>query len=242
MENNKKQSIKEFQVAVHFWGRLTIGIALLCTLTIPMYLTFVLGNYPNSADVISGLISIAGFVGVIWFIEPISYFPTLGPAGTYMSFLSGNIGNMRLPVIAATQDVLELTPGTDESEVAGIFALISSTITNLVVLALVMVAGQAIINTLPPTIMESFNFALPGILGSMLVMMGSKVKPSNLIALVVIAVATMIAIQFSPNFLPEGLAKLIASADVGLIAIFGITYSLIMAKKDHTDEAPKEEG
>lgn len=233
MENNKKQNIKQFHKAVHLWGRITIGVALLFTLTIPLYLTFVLGHYPNSTDIISGLISIAGFVGVIWVVEPISYFPTLGPAGTYMSFLSGNIGNMRLPVIAATQDALELEPGSDESEVAGIFAIISSTLTNLVILAVVMVAGQVIINVLPTKILDAFDFALPGILGAMLVMMGSKVKVSNLMALVIIAVATMIFIQFAPNFLPVSVTNLIASADVGIVAIFGIIYSLVMAKKDY---------
>lgn len=236
MKNKKEENIRQFQNSVHLWGRITIGVAFLSTLSIPIYLTFVLGYYPNSADIISGLISIVGFVGVIWFIEPISYFPTLGPAGTYMSFLSGNIGNMRLPVIAATQDALELTPGTDESEVAGIFAIISSTLTNLVVLGVVMVAGQAIVNGLPAQVLGAFNFALPGILGAMLVIMGSKLKTSNLIGLFIIAVTTMILIQISPKFLPESVTNLISSADVGLVAIIGIVYSLIMAKKDYKDQ------
>lgn len=237
MENNKEKTIQQFHKSVHLWGRITIGIALLFTLTIPLYLTFVLGYYPDSSDIISGMISIAGFVGVIWIVEPISYFPTLGPAGTYMSFLSGNIGNMRLPVIAATQDALELTPGSDESEVAGIFAIISSTITNLVILAVVMVAGQAIISILPTQILGAFNFALPGILGAMLVMMGSKLKISNLISLVVIAVTTMVFIRFAPNFLPASVTNLISSADVGIVAIFGIIYSIVMAKKNNVKEA-----
>ncbi|MCR8969052.1 hypothetical protein [Facklamia sp. 7083-14-GEN3] len=233
MENKKSEKLfNNFQKSIHFWGRLTIAIALIATLMIPSYLTFVLGHYPEITDIISGLISIVGFVGVIWFVEPISYFPTLGPAGTYMSFLSGNIGNMRMPVIAATQDALELKPGTEESEVAGIFAIISSTITNLVVLGIVMVAGQAIISSLPASVLASFDFALPGVLGAMMVMMGSKVKKNNLVVLIFIALATMIFIRLSPNFLPESIYKLISSADVGIVALLGIAYSLYMAKKD----------
>lgn len=113
---NNNQNPKQFHKAIHFWGRLTIAVAFLCTLTIPLYLTFVLGYRPNSSDIISGMISIAGFVGIVWFVEPISYFPTLGPAGTYMSFLSGNIGNMRLPVIVGTQDALGLAPGSEDQK------------------------------------------------------------------------------------------------------------------------------
>ncbi|MCR3956587.1 MAG: hypothetical protein NUK57_09840 [Gudongella sp.] len=240
MENNRNQSTKQFHKSIHLWGRITILVALLCTLTIPLYLTFVLGYLPNSADIISGMISIAGFVGIIWFIEPISYFPTLGPAGTYMSFLSGNIGNMRLPVIAATQDALELTPGSNEAEVAGIFALISSTFTNLVVLGIVLVAGQVIITVMPEAIISSFNFALPGILGAMMIMMGSKIKVPNLVVLVATAIAIMIFIRFAPNFLPANIATPISVADTGIVAIFGILYSVIAAKKNHAKESSKE--
>lgn len=237
MTNNKNQDVNLFHKSIHFWGQVTIGVALLCTLSIPLYLTFVLGYRPNSADIVSGMLSIAGFVGIIWFIEPISYFPTLGPAGTYMSFLSGNIGNMRLPVIIGTQEALGLSPGSEEAEVAGIFALISSTFTNLAVLAIVLVSGQALINILPAAVVSSFSFALPGIVGAMLVMMGSKLKRLNLIVLIVTAVAIMVFIRFAPNFLPANIATPISVADTGIIAIFGILYSIITAKKDHAQKA-----
>ena len=238
MENNHKSQSLQFQKSVHFWGRLTIGIALLATLSIPMYLTFILGYIPDSARIISGLISILGFVGVIWFVEPVSYFPTLGSAGTYMSFLSGNIGNMRLPVITATQDALELKPGSEEAEISGIFAIISSTITNLIILGIVMVAGQAIVNNLPEVLLASFDYALPGVLGGMIVMMGSKIKKNNLVALVLIAVIALVAIQLAPNVLPEKVYSLISAADIGIVAILGIVYSLIMAKNDAKKEEP----
>ena len=233
METNKVSTKDKFQRDVHFWGRITIGIAFLFSLSIPVYLTFVLGHYPAATDIISGMISIAGFVGVVWFVEPISYFPTIGPAGTYLAFLSGNIGNMRLPVMAATQDALELEPGSEESEVAGIYAIISSTFTNLFILGLVMVAGQFIVNNLPETFLNSFKFALPGILGAMIVMLGSKLKLNYLVTLVIIAVAAMIFIRFSPNFLPAGVASLLSLSSTGIIAVFGIIFALIRAKADY---------
>ena len=233
MESNKASTKDKFQKDVHLWGRITIAMAFLFSLSIPVYLTFVLGYYPDATDIISGMISIAGFVGVAWFVEPISYFPTLGPAGTYMAFLSGNIGNMRLPVIAATQDALELEPGSEESEIAGIYAIFSSTFTNLFVLGLVMVAGQFIVNTLPETLLNSFRFALPGILGAMIVMLGSKLKIKYLVSLVIIAVSTMIFIRFSPNFFPGGVATLLSLSATGIIAVFGIIFALIRAKTDH---------
>ena len=44
--------------------------------------------------------------GAFYFVEPISYYAALGMSGTYLSFLSGNIGNMRVPVAAMALDSL----------------------------------------------------------------------------------------------------------------------------------------
>ncbi len=225
-------NFEKFHKRIHFWGRITVGIAFLLSLSIPIYLTFVRGYVPKFSDIITGMISITGFVGIVWIVEPISYFPVLGPAGTYMSFLSGNIGNMRLPVIAATQDALDLEAGSDKSELAGIFALAASIITNLFILAIVMVAGQVIVNALPPDLLASFNYALPGILGAMLVMLGSKIKRMKIVSLLILAAIILAFIKFSPNFLPANVVKLISIGDVGIVAVFGIIFALISANKD----------
>ena len=96
-----------------------------------------------------------------------------------------------------------------------------------------MVAGQFIVNTLPETFLNSFRFALPGILGAMIVMLGSKLKLNYLATLVAIAVASMIFIRFSPNFLPEGVVSILSLSATGIIAVFGIIFALIRAKADH---------
>jgi hypothetical protein len=180
----------------------------------------------------------------VWFVEPVSYFPILGPAGTYMSFLTGNIGNMRLPVIGAVQNALDLEAGTKKAEVAGIFALISSIIVNLLVLGLVVVAGQIIVNAMPKSLLNSFNYALPGILGAMLVMFAKKMRLAHTVSLIVLGAAVAAIIKLSPGFLPGTVARLIAIGDVGVAAIFGIAFSLILAKKDgeKSEKQPAESG
>lgn len=106
----------------------------------------------------------------------------------------------------------------------------------MAVLGVVLVAGQALINVLPPAIVASFNFALPGILGAMLVMMGSKIKVPNLIPLLAIGTAAMVIVRFLPKFLPANIATPISLADTGLIAVLGILYSVLTAKKDHAKQ------
>lgn len=227
--NNER--IAKFNKDVHFWGRLTIAIAFVMSLSIPSYLTFVRGYVPSSETIIAGLVAVAGFVGIVWVVEPISYFPVLGPAGSYMSFLSGNIGNMRLPVISAVQSALELDPGSKKAEVAGIFALVSSIIVNLIILGVVVGAGQIIVNIIPPSLLGSFNYALPGILGAMLVMYASSIKKEHTLMLIALGAAVAAAIKYSPNFLPAKIATLIIMGDVGVAAIFAIAFALILASR-----------
>lgn len=51
---------------------------------------------------------------MLWFVEPISYFPVVGAAGTYMAFLSGNISNMRIPCASMAQVAADVEPGTEK--------------------------------------------------------------------------------------------------------------------------------
>lgn len=61
--------------------------------------------------------------GAFYFVEPISYYAALGMSGTYLSFLSGNIGNMRVPVAAMALDSTASQPGTLQAEVASTMAI-----------------------------------------------------------------------------------------------------------------------
>ena len=50
----------------------------------------------------------------IYIMEPAQYYLALGIVGTYVSFLAGNIGNLRLPVVISTAEVLGVEPGSPE--------------------------------------------------------------------------------------------------------------------------------
>ncbi|WP_067142450.1 hypothetical protein [Oceanivirga salmonicida] len=227
---------EKFFKKIHFWGTITIFVALIFNFLIPLYLTFILKYIPKIEIVISGVVAIIGFVGIVWIVEPISYYSTLGSAGTYMSFLSGNIGNMRMPVITATQDALKLNPGSEKAEIAGIYALVSSIFTNLFILVVVMIAGQYIVNTMPQKILDSFKFALPGILGAMLVMMGSKIKKKYILKLIILASISLLFIKFSPQILPQKIATAMIVGNSGIVSIFAILYAIISAKIDYKKE------
>ncbi len=42
-----------------------------------LYLSFVLGAWPGAGVILTGFLAVLAFVGIIWIVEPISYFPVL---------------------------------------------------------------------------------------------------------------------------------------------------------------------
>ena len=104
--------------------------------------------------------------GAFYFVEPISYYAALGMSGTYLSVLSGNIGNMRVPVAAMALDSTASQPGTLQAEVASTMAICGSIITNLVFTTLAAIIGAAVVSILPAFIVTALTkYAAAAIFG-----------------------------------------------------------------------------
>ena len=90
--------------------------------------------------------------GAFYVVEPVSYYASLGMSGTYLSFLSGNIGNMRVPCAALALDVTESETGSIQAEVVSTMAICGSIITNLIATTAAALVGTAIVAVLPEAI------------------------------------------------------------------------------------------
>lgn len=230
VENNLEQFDSDFNNKVHFWGRLSIAIAFFVSFSIPFYLTIIAGHAIDTTVFVKGIIFVLGFVGIIYFIEPISYFPVLGPIGTYMSFLSGNIGNMRMPVVGAVQNALNVEAGTKKAEMAAVFGLAASTVVNLVILFIVVIGGTALVKVLPESILGAFAYAVPGIIGAMVVTFGSKMSLKNIILTIILGLAVIQLIKFIGTVAPA-LGKMLSIGQVGVAAAFAIAFVIFVASK-----------
>ena len=133
----------------HRIGRATLLVAMILCVFPALYLSFVLGAFPGTGAILTGFLAIVAFVGIMWVVEPISYFPVLGVCGTYMSFLSGNIGNMRMPVVVSCQNAIGAEAGSRKAEVAAVIGIAVSVIVNLVFLIALVLIGKALIDVLP---------------------------------------------------------------------------------------------
>ncbi len=178
-------AMEQFHGKAHFWGRLTLWSAIILTLSLPVILSFVLGYHPGWSAILAGFIAYASIVAAVWFLEPIMYFPVLGVSGTYISFLTGNIGNMCLPSAAAAQHAIGAEPGTRKGEITATLGIGAASIVNKLFLIPIILGGSVLISTIPENIQRIFPLVLPAIFGGVLAQFAMKKPIYGVIALVV---------------------------------------------------------
>jgi len=165
---DKNQVYDSFLKKIIFWGRITLLLALVCSFFPAAYIYFVYGVVPTFADIAKVFTMISSAIVVSWIVEPIAYFPIVGITGTYMSWLAGNISNMRVPVSALSQAVAKVEEGTPEGDIISTIGIGMSVVVNLVILFLAVLFGQEVIAALPASVQASFKFILPAVFGAIL--------------------------------------------------------------------------
>lgn len=191
-ENQKDNSMHVFYKSSHFWGRLTHLLMIGVSFIAPLYFSFVLGVHPGWNTILTGLIGYAAFTGVLWALEPIIFFPILGTAGTYMSFLAGNTANLNVPCSIAAQEAVDAEIGSSKAEVSGIIGMSTAIITNKIIIILAVLGGTYVVSILPNPVLEIFSFVLPAIFASIFAQFSYKSPLYGGIGLV-IAVSVILA-------------------------------------------------
>ncbi|MGF7019148.1 hypothetical protein M2145_002934 [Lachnospiraceae bacterium PF1-21] len=192
----------KYMPGVNKIGKITGYLGVVLAFTPAIMLAIVYGLVPKPAALLTAFISGASAFGVLWFVEPISYFPVVGPAGTYMAFLSGNISNMRIPCASMAQVAADVEPGTEKGSVVATIGMAVSIIINIAVLTIGAILGSSVLSMLPDSIKAALNYLLPALFGALLVQFGLKMKKHSLV-MVLIAVALYTAIGLGVfNWLP----------------------------------------
>ena len=166
-------------------GRWTLLLAAPLSFLPAIYLWVRYGTIPPLGSILTGWFLIFSIYGSWYIVEPLSYFPILGLSGTYMSFLSGNIANMRVPCAAVAQEVLKVEPGTKKAELVATIGIAGSIITNLIVVTIAAIAGNELFKFFPPVVVKAFDFVLPAIFGALFVMFSIKYPIYGIFAIAV---------------------------------------------------------
>lgn len=124
--------------SVHFYGRVW-GLTMAALLfAVPLVLCIIFKAVPKWDALAEGLLATLPMYWAVGFIEVFTYVPMLGAGGTYLSFVTGNISNLKLPCAVDAMDRAGVKATSEEGEVISTISIaVSSIVTTLIVLSLI---------------------------------------------------------------------------------------------------------
>jgi len=161
------ESTYTYENKVHLIGRSTLMIGLLLSFLPPVILWLVYGIAPPFKNLLNGIISISSVMIAVSIVEVLTFAPLLGSSAMYMSYLTGNISNMKIPSAAISMEVAEVKPSTEEGDIISTIAIAGSVIMSeiIIVVGVIMIAPISTkLNN--PLIQPAFEQILPALFGS----------------------------------------------------------------------------
>ena len=125
---------KPYMEKVHTWGRVSCLASLVFFVCIPLAISIHFDVWPSASVVGKGLASLIIFF-ITGIIEVVAYSPMLGAGGTYLSFVSGNIMNLKMPCALNAMENAKVKANTEEGEIITTIAICASTITTTIIIA-----------------------------------------------------------------------------------------------------------
>ena len=208
---------------VHRDGTIWNIAMMILLLMFPVAVCIVFQAMPDWRGVIEGLIATAPMYWAVGVVEVITFIPMLGAGGSYLSFVTGNISNLKLPCAINALENAKVDAKSEEGEIVSTIAIAVSSIVTTIIIAL----GVLLIVPLSP-ILESpvlepaFAQMLPALFGALGVALISK---NWKIAIAPIALMLVLFI-FVPA-LNSGMVGIMVPVGV----IFTIAVSRILYKK-----------
>ncbi len=162
-------SRKNFTNWVYRFGITSSIILFVLMVLFPVTVSAVYGVWPKFSQIWPACIAL--FLMMIpWFPgESFGCMPIMGPGALYLSYVTGNVTNLRMPVTIGTMNALGLEANTDECHTMSIIACGASNITTVVVLffgMLLAVPLSPVLNN--EALQPAFNYALPALFGGLI--------------------------------------------------------------------------
>ena len=166
---------RSYQDSVHLYGRVWTATAIFLLLMVPTAICVRYNAWPEMQYVLKGLLGVAPIYWTVGIIEVLTYAPMLGTGGTYLSFVTGNLTNLKVPCALNAMEAAGVKPASEEGEVISTIAIASSSlVTTLVIAAGVLMLGslQPILES--PALAPAFDNIMPALFGGLGVVYISK--------------------------------------------------------------------
>ena len=166
---------KTYYDKVHTWGRIWSITALLVLFSVPLSISVKYNAWPEMTNLFSALLKVLPIFWISAVVEVITYTPMLGAGGTYLSFVTGNITNLKLPCGVNAMKSANVKANSEEGEVISTIAIATCSIVTTLILVIGVCALTVIAPILDsPVLVPAFDNILPALFGGLAVVYVSK--------------------------------------------------------------------
>ena len=209
--------------SVHRDGRIWNLSMMLMMFMYPITVGLIYKTLPDWRGFALGLLATAPMYWAVAVVEVLTYVPMLGAGGSYLTFVTGNISNLKLPVALNALEQAGVKASSEEGEIISTIAIaVSSIVTTLIIIlgVILITPLTPILNA--PVLAPAFAQILPALFGGLGVVFISKNWK------IAIAPVTLMLILFI--FVPA-----LNSSTVGIMVPVGVLFTMgvsrIMYKK-----------
>ncbi len=213
-----KKSNLTYMESVHRSGRIW-GIIVGATLLLfPLMLSIIFGVLPDGKILLKGIFATAPMYWAVGIVEIFTYVPMLGAGGTYLSFVTGNISNLKLPCAIDAMERAGVKASDEEGEVISTIAIaVSSIVTTLIIIVGVICIVPLTPLLESPVLVPAFDMILPALFGGLAVVFISK----NL----KLSIAPIILMLILFIFVPA-----LNASTVGIMVPVGVLFTVAVAR------------
>ena len=218
MKTNVDNSSEKYMNSVHRDGTIWNLAVMVILLMFPVVVGLIFQAVPDWAGVGKGLIATAPMYWAVGVVEVITYIPMLGAGGSYLSFVTGNISNLKLPCAINALETAEVKAQSEEGEIISTIAIAVSSIVTTVIIIIgvcLLVPLEPLLSS--PVLKPAFDQMLPALFGALGVVFVSK---NFKIAIAPVALMLILFI-FVPAF---------NAGTVGIMVPVGVVFTLIVSR------------
>ena len=183
--------------SVHRDGRIWNLSVMAILFMFPIGVGIIYSAMPDFQGLLMGLVATALMYWAVGIVETITYVPMLGAGGSYLSFVTGNISNLKMPVALNALEQADVNIRSEEGEIISTIAIaVSSIVTTLIIIlgVILITPLTPILNA--PVLEPAFAQLLPALFGGLGVVFVSKnwkiaIAPVILILILLIAVPAL---------------------------------------------------
>ncbi len=212
--SDREKFLEDFNNGLHRLGRITMALTMIVLSAVPFVMAAYFGTKIDGNGFLAGFLKVAMIYMPVSLVEFLVYAPMLGVGGSYLSFITGNVTNMKIPCAMNAKDIAGTEVGTPENEIVSTISVATSAIVTM----LVILAGVILLVPLQPVLQNealqpAFNNVVPALFGALGLKYFAKspkiaVIPLLTISLVCIFVPSMIT-QTSTLIIPGGALALL---------------------------------